>query len=285
MLTNIEFLVRYTLTRGRGWARLLLRLYNSDSYNRLNFLERTSYLQMDKDLTEKLLSKQRLLVIAPHSDDEALGCAGLIAKVKDMGGEAYVMVMSIGNLRHYGVESVVSAQIRRDEFLAAARLLKLDGYDIVYQEDERYLRLDTIPRRDLVSVIERDSSVSIDRIQPTMIALPAPSYNQDHAAVFYAGFTACRPTLPQYKTFQQIVVSYENPTLCWSSDRVFQPNLYVDISKYLDRKLEAIKCHRSQLKEPNHNYSLENMERLARLRGSEISVEAAEAFVCYRMVI
>jgi LmbE family N-acetylglucosaminyl deacetylase len=243
------------------------------------------YFPLHKDLAEKLLSRQRLLVLAPHSDDESLGCAGLIAKIKDMGGEVYVMVLSVGNLRHYGVEGVVSAQIRRDEFLEASNLLKLDGYDIVFQDDKTYLRLDTIPRRDLVNVIERESSVAIDKINPTMIALPAPSYNQDHAAVFYAGFTACRPALPQYKTFQQVVISYENPTLCWSSDRVFQPNLYVDISQYLDKKLEAIRCHRSQLKEPNHNYSLENIERLARLRGSEISVEAAEAFVCYRMVI
>ncbi|MFN3466846.1 MAG: PIG-L deacetylase family protein [Candidatus Brocadiales bacterium] len=240
---------------------------------------------MHKDLAEKLLSRQRLLVLAPHSDDESLGCAGLIAKVKDMGGEAYVMVMSIGSLEHYGVKGVVQGQVRRDEFLAAAKFLKLDGYDIVYKDDSKYLRLDAIPRRDLVSVIERDSSVSIDKIRPTLIALPAPSYNQDHAAVFYAGFTACRPALPQYKTFQHMVVSYECPTLCWSSDKVFQPNFYVDISGHLDRKLGAIRCHSSQLKEPNHNYSLENIERLARLRGSEISVEAAEAFVCYRMVI
>lgn len=240
---------------------------------------------MHKDLTQKLLSRQRLLVLAPHSDDESLGCAGLIAKIKEMGGKAYVMVMSIGNLRHYGKETVVSAQARRDEFLAVAKFLKLDGHDIIFEDDEKHLRLDAVPRRDLVNIIERESSVAIDKINPTMIALPAPSYNQDHAAVFYAGFTACRPALPQHKTLQQVVVSYESPTLCWSSDKVFQPNFYVDISQHLDKKLEAIKCHSSQLKEHNHNYSLENIERLARLRGSEISVEAAEAFVCYRMVI
>jgi LmbE family N-acetylglucosaminyl deacetylase len=70
----------------------------------------------------------------------------------------------------------------------------------------------------------------------------------------------------------------------WSY-RPFRPNFYVDISAHLDTKLRAHACHRSQLRPPPHHASLENVERLARLRGAEISVEAAEAFACYRLAL
>ena len=47
------------------------------------------------------LSKQRLLVIAPHADDECFGCAGTMARIKSLGGEVYVIVCSVGDLKHY----------------------------------------------------------------------------------------------------------------------------------------------------------------------------------------
>lgn len=239
---------------------------------------------MNKNINDSFLAKQTLLVIAPHADDEVLGCAGTIAKVKDLGGKVYVMVMSIGDIKIYdGKDSLVPGEVRRKEFEGTAKFLRLDGYDIAFDDPKSHLRLDAMPRRDLIAIIERDSKVSIGKTKPTMVALPAPSYNQDHCAVFQAGFTACRPLLPKHRAFQNIVLSYDSPTLFWNINLDgFRPNLYIDISKYLDIKLKAMSLHKSQLKESPHHCSLDNLERLARLRGSEISVEAAEAFVCHR---
>lgn len=236
---------------------------------------------------DKFLAKQILLVISPHADDEAFGCAGTIAKIKDLGGKVYIMVMSIGDLKHYdGKKDIVSKDTRRAEFIKSAQLLKVDNYDIVIDDTEKHLRLDSIPRRDLIALIERDSKVAIDRIKPTIVALPAISYNQDHCAVFHAGFTACRPHLPGLKHFPKIVLSYDNPTLFWNVEREkFHPNFYVDISKYLSIKSKALSLHKSQLKSRLHHCSLETLETLVRLRGREISVEAAEAFMCYRFVL
>lgn len=172
------------------------------------------------------------------------------------------------------------------EFAKTAGFLKVDGYDLVYKDTAKHLRLDAIPRRDLITQIESTSKVSIDRVKPTIVALPAISYNQDHCAVFYAGFTACRPSLPALKHFPKIVLSYDNPTLFWNVEREkFHPNFYVDISKYLDKKLQALSLHQSQLKPRLHHCSLNALEMLVRLRGREISVEAAEAFMCYRFVL
>ncbi len=238
-------------------------------------------------VSDKFFSQQRLLVISPHADDEAFGCAGTIAKIKDLGGKAYVMIMSVGDLKHYdGTKTIVKKGVREAEVTRTAKFLKVDGYDIVYRETDKHLRLDTIPRRDLIAKIERESKVSIDKIKPTMVALPAISYNQDHCAVFNAGFTACRPSIPKVKYFPSIVLAYDNPTLFWNVEREkFHPNFYVDISKYVDKKLKALAFHKSQLKPRLHHCSLNTLETLVRLRGREISVEAAEAFMCYRFVL
>ena len=233
------------------------------------------------------LAKQTLLVVSPHADDETFGCAGTIAKLKDLGGKVYIMVMSIGDLKQYnGRTDIVSKDTRRSEFIKTAEFLKVDDYDIVIDDTEKHLRLDAMPRRDLIALIERDSKVAIDRIKPTMVALPAISYNQDHCAVFHAGFTACRPHLPQIKHFPKIVLAYDNPTLFWNVEREkFHPNFYVDITKYVDKKLKALSMHKSQLKSRLHHCSMNTLETLVRLRGREISVEAAEAFMCYRFVL
>jgi LmbE family N-acetylglucosaminyl deacetylase len=233
------------------------------------------------------LKKQRLLVITPHADDDVFGCAGTIAKVKDLGGKVYVILMSIGDLaQYYAKEKIVKSSTREKEFVQTMKFLKVDGYDIIFKDAYKHMRMDTISRRDLIAVIERESRLSIEKIKPTIVALPSISYNQDHEAVFRAGFTACRPHLETVRPFPKIVLAYDNPTHFWNVEREkFHPNFYVDISKYFEIKLKALKMHKSQAKPKLHHLSVENLADLTRLRGREISVEAAEAFVCYRFVL
>lgn len=236
--------------------------------------------------SDEFLGKQRLLVISPHADDESFGCAGTIAKIKKLGGEVYILVMSVGDLKLYnGKKDMVSGDTRAEEFAKVAEFLDIDGYDIAYTDAESHLRLDAIPQRDLINVIEKGSKVALDNIHPTMVALPAISYNQDHVATFKAGFTACRPHDPKVKSFPEIVLSYDNQTLFWNTDYdKFHPNFYVDITDFLDTKMKALSLHASQLRHSPHHCSIENMEYLARTRGHEISVGAAEAYVCHRFM-
>jgi LmbE family N-acetylglucosaminyl deacetylase len=237
---------------------------------------------------DSFLKKQRLLVLAPHADDEVFGCGGTIAKMKDLGAQVYVIVVSVGDVLHYGAESeeLVSGNTRNQEFEGAMKFLKVDDHEVIFSDSERHLRLDVIPRRDLVNYFERECKLSIDKVRPTMIILPAASYNQDHEAVFRAGFTACRPHIPDVKPFQKIVLSCDNPAISWSLEREkFHPNFYIDISDYLDKKIKAISFHKSQMKPSIHHASIENIEHLAKVRGREISVEAAEAFMCHRFVM
>lgn len=238
-------------------------------------------------MIDNFFKKTRLLVISPHADDEVFGCAGFMAKVKALKGKVYVMLISIGDVaQYYAKQKVVKKETREKEFIDTMRFLKIDDYDIIYKDTYKHLRLDTVPRRELIAVIEKESRVSIEKIKPTIVALPSISYNQDHEAVFRAGFTACRTHLETIRPFPKIVLAYDNPTHFWNVEREkFHPNFYIDVSKYFNIKLKALKMHKSQAKPKLHHLSVENLADLTRLRGREISVEAAEAFVCYRFVL
>src|SRR5690606_13585056 len=163
----------------------------------------------------------------------------------------YVMVCSLGDLKHYdGKETMVSGSTREEELRRVMEYLKVDDYDVLYRDADTHLRLDAIPRRDLIAKIEQESKLAYDRLKPTMVAIPVSSYNQDHEAVFRAAFTAARPGVPEVKPFQKLVIGYNNTSLFWSLEREkFHPNFYIDISNYLEQKLTALGMHKSQMRD------------------------------------
>ena len=230
-----------------------------------------------------------MLVVAPHADDESFGCAGTIARIKKLGGEVYCVVASVGDLQHYSDQEehqFVSGSKRLEEFKQVMEFLNVDDWDLLFEESELHERLDTLPRRQLIELLERDGKLAMDKIKPTVVAIPAVSYNQDHEALFRAAHTACRPGVPWLKHLQPIVLAYDNTALFWSLEREkFHPNLYVDISEFLETKVQAVSLHASQKKVPIHHSSPENVRLLAQTRGKEISTEAAEAYMCHRFVL
>ena len=236
---------------------------------------------------DEFLAKQRLLVISPHADDESFGCAGAMARIKDLGGEVYVICCSVGTLKHYdGKNEVVTASKREEEFKAVMDYLQVDDWEILFREADLHLRLDTLPRRDLISLFERDCRLAMDKLQPTMLMIPVSSYNQDHEAVFRAAFTAARPGVPGLKPISPLVLGYNNTSLFWSLEHEkIHMNFYIDISDYLDRKLHALQLHASQMRHPHHHSSPQNVEYAARVRGSEISVAAAEGYMLFRQIL
>ena len=233
------------------------------------------------------LSKQRMLIIAPHADDECFGCAGTIARIKALGGEVFVTVCSVGDLKHYdGKDGIVTASRREEELGAVMEYLGVDDWELLFRDAQTHLRLDAMPRRDLVSLFERDMKLALDRLKPTILAIPVSSYNQDHDAVFRAAFTATRPGVPSIKPFQPIVLGYDNTSLFWSMEREkFHPNFYIDITGFLDKKLQALSMYASQMRDAIHHSSVQNVEYIARVRGREISRDAAEGYMTFRHVL
>ncbi len=242
---------------------------------------------MYEKLAEAFWSKQRLLVLTPHADDEIFGCAGTMAKVKQLGGEVFVVCMSVADLKQYDMAvPEVKASTRKEEFLAGMEVLGVDDALILYEDNSIHLRLDMMGRRDLIKAICSGSRLGMDTLKPTVVALPSISYNQDHEALFRAGFTACRPHTQDNSGYPRMVLAYDSPTHFWNIERdKFHPNIYVDISDFIEIKRRALQCHASQLRPAPHYLSLDMLERQMFTRGHEICVTAAEAYCGYRLVL
>lgn len=224
-------------------------------------------------------------MLAPHADDETLGCGGLLAKAKSCGASTFVMVVSVGDLKHYahGGEITTGAS-REKELKKALRILRVDDHVVLFKDSERYMRLDAVPLRDLTEALEENPVIGVNTLKPTIVVLPHPSSNQDHAAVFHAGLTACRPHLPGKKWMPPIVLVCEIPQSYWGNAD-FNPDFYVDITDTLALKIKAYACHASQVPPKPHPASLEGVRKLAEMRGAQISRAAAEAFECRRFIL
>ncbi|HEU4541379.1 MAG TPA: PIG-L deacetylase family protein [Jiangellaceae bacterium] len=240
---------------------------------------------------DDFLSNQRLLVITPHADDETYGCAGSIARIKDLGGEVYVVLVSAGDIVQFADgddgsnTKFVNHEIRLREFESVMQLLKVDDWDVLLTDAESHLALDVVPRKKLVGLIETGGKLAIEKVRPTMVMIPAASYNQDHEALYRACVTATRPGVPGQRHVVPMVLAYDNTALFWSFGQdAFHPTCYIDISEYLDIKIQAMRLHASQVRPPIYHGSPESLELATKVRGHEVSVEAAEGFAVLRAV-
>jgi len=224
---------------------------------------------------------QVVLIIAPHPDDEVLGCGGLISKVKAQNGKVHVLCFTVGNTKQYGGYS--HSKKRIEEMNKVMKYLKVDSFNMALTGDEYHLKLDRVPQKKLIDIIEK-GEISISTINPDMICIPfIGSTNQDHVAVAKASFTACRPVKDTRKGITKIVLSYEQPEINWTRKR-FHPNFFIDISKELKTKQKALSLYSSQVRSKNHPRTPNTIERMAELRGNEIGVKYAEAYECHRFI-
>ncbi|MBT9585566.1 PIG-L family deacetylase [bacterium] len=238
-------------------------------------------------MIDNAFAGRRVLVVAPHADDEAIGCGGLIAKARGQGAEVYILVVSVGDLVRVGDGGEKRTGSERvDEVESVRRFLGATDAEVVMTDEHRHMRLDSIPRRDLVAVLEREARLSIQNVKPHLVLLPAPSYNQDHEAVCRAGITACRPHDPRALAVPPAVWLYEYPPNSWCLPHErFIPNVYIDITQQLETKIDSYLLYQSQARAGLHQNSPDNIRTLALLRGKEVGVEAAEAYQALRLLL
>jgi N-acetylglucosamine malate deacetylase 1 len=224
------------------------------------------------------------LVLAPHADDEAMGCSGLMARLAASGARIHVLYLAVDGFRHYGLAGKTTHAQRVAEI---EHVLELFGpnctYEIAYGGLGQIERLDMLPQRDLVDRFE----AALNEREPELLLLPAvPDYDQDHRAVFDAGFAAARPIARRFgKWLVPHVWTYEMGKLQWAASPLPRFGAFVDIGEVLETKLESIRRYATMLRPSPHIRSLEAVRALATLRGAEIGVEYAEAFGVLRTVV
>jgi LmbE family N-acetylglucosaminyl deacetylase len=215
-----------------------------------------------------------ILVIAPHPDDEVLGCGGTIRRMAHEGRQVTIAIVTIGTplFPSEQVERVRGEADRAAELLGAAELLFLDL---------PVTTLHLIPRHQLNATF----CGLIERTRPQTVFLPFPGdRHEDHRQTFDAALVAMRPDGRRHRVDR--ILCYETVSEThWAAagiEPVFDPNCFIDVTATLADKLAAMRAYASQLEDGIPARSLEAIEALARFRGSVVGMGAAEAFVSVR---
>ena len=219
----------------------------------------------------------KVLVFAPHPDDEVLGAGGTMAKRAVQGDEVYVCVVTKGCAPLFDeayVKKYVQEECRTaDRMLGAKETIFLDFPAVM---------LETVPRYEFNGKIAE----VVSRIKPDEVYLPHRGDMQlDHKMVVDAAMVALRP---KYQHVVKRIYAYETVSETgWdipNTTNEFIPNVYEDISDTLEAKMSALNVFKSQMEKYPGTRSIEAIEALARYRGTTVGVKAAEAFVLIREI-
>ena len=220
----------------------------------------------------------KILVIAAHPDDEILGCGGTIAKLSQE-NEVFVLILGEGVTSRNIPNNTKIKELSKlkNEMFAANKIL---GTKEMFIEDLPDNKFDTVPMLDIIKIIESH----IQKINPDVIYTHhRGDLNIDHRITFDAVLTACRPVEgnPVKK-----LLSFEVPSSTeWNiqdASTNFNPNVYEDISRTIDKKTDAMSAYKNEIRLTPHPRSVEKIRSLAETRGAASGMNFAEAFMLIR---
>ena len=203
----------------------------------------------------------RKLIIAPHVDDEVLGCGGILDE------NCIVIHCGLAKNQNHGTKFFSS-----DERMAEWEKVEL--------ETRCSSRLLNHPVNDYLfgSELISDIEAAVNEHKPDIVFIPSPSYNQDHQAVHKSCVVALRPH--DCNHFVKKVVMYEQPQDFWNgAESSINPNYFIPID--IDKKIKLYNLLASQVR--GHR-SPEMLKNLAKMRGYQSNLDYAEAFQIIRWV-
>jgi LmbE family N-acetylglucosaminyl deacetylase len=225
-----------------------------------------------------------VFIVAAHPDDEVLGCGGSIARHADAGDHVQVLIVAEGATSRHQQRDRGQVNAELSDLARAAQkageILGALGVELLDLPDNR---LDSLDRLDLIKLIE----ARIESYQPQIVYTHhSGDVNVDHRRLHEAVVTACRPT-PGHCVRRLLSFEVASSTE-WQppgSAPAFQPNWFVDISAQWERKQLALEAYASEMRPWPHARSIQALEHLARWRGAQVGVEAAEAFCLLRQLL
>lgn len=223
---------------------------------------------------------KNVLIIAPHADDEILGCGATIAKLAAENNNVYVLIAtnaSVGAPELFTPEIIKQV---RSEALAAHKLL---GVKETFFLELPAPALDQYP---IYKIANEFSKIVKDNQVDTVVIPHRGDCHKDHGVVHDAALVACRPLA---NCSVKRVYAYETLSETeWGEpvkSEAFVPTMYFGFTEEEFRmKIEAMSQFKSQLYEFPAARSLEAIDSLAKFRGSTISSIRAEAFEVLREI-
>lgn len=222
------------------------------------------------------------LVVAAHPDDEVLGCGATIARLSADGEDVHLAILGEGATSRFGsrgdadpgLVSSLEGDSRRAAQIMGAKQVRHFGLP-----DNRF---DTVALLDVVKIVEG----LIEELAPSVVYTQhGGDLNIDHRTVFQAVLAATRP-VPGH-VVKEVYAFEVGSSTEWAFQRiepVFRPGLFVDVSAFIETKLDALRAYQAEVRPFPHPRSPEAVAATARRWGSVVGVAAAEAFEVVRAV-
>ena len=208
----------------------------------------------------------KILVIAPHPDDEVLGMGGTIKKLSKK-NKIILCVVSEGATAQYKDKKMI--KVRRDSCKKTAKILGISQTIFLDYPDMRL----NLSHLDINKKLEE----IIEKYKPEIVyTAPKNDLNLDHQVVFSSTLVACRP-----KSGVKQILCYE---IQGNTKVPFVPNVFENIEKEFSYKIKGFKMYKSEIEEFPNPRSIAAIENLAIQRGVESGTKKAEAFELIRVV-
>lgn len=228
-----------------------------------------------------------VLVVAAHPDDEVLGAAGTVARLRREGWRAVLMLMTHGITGRAETDAAIAAAHRKAQQKLEAEskhAAEIVGYDRVVHLEFPDNRLDVVPRADIAHAI----STIVQEERPNLVLTHHPGdYNWDHGVTFDAVLMGARSSPGEFSPDEiwcfEILSSSERG---WRGRAApFNPIVYVDVAETIDIKRQALEAYATEIRPTPHPRSAEGVLALARKRGHEVGLAWAECFDVVRKIV
>lgn len=217
---------------------------------------------------------KRVLFVSVHADDETLGCGGTILRCKAEGYSIFWLNLTGGSLSHpYGFTQEL-LDIRERQIKQVVTKCGFEDYEILNHPTQM---LDTVEYRLVVGDIER----VMKRFKPEMVFIPnGNDVHTDHKCAFNAVYSCTKsfrhPYIKNICIYETLSETEFAPSHVVNP---FIPNHFVDISEYMEGKLELMRIYDTELMPDPYPRSVSAIKGLAAFRGSRIGVKYAEAYM------
>lgn len=215
----------------------------------------------------------KVLVIAVHPDDETLGCGGALLKHKASGDSINWLICTTIDKDHHDYQ---------DREKQIEKVSKLYSFDSVHNLRLKTMRVDEYSFSTLIEKISR----VINEIKPNIVYLPFKSdIHSDHRKIFESAFSCTKSFRYQFikKVYMMETLSETEFAPSMQVD-CFLPNTYVDISEFIDKKIEIMNVFTSEIDKHPFPRSEKNIRALATFRGASSGCQYAESFMLLKEI-
>ncbi len=225
----------------------------------------------------------KVLVVAPHADDETLGVGATMARMSSEGHDVTVAVMT-----GHGEDGPHPLWPRTvwDTVRAEAR----EAMDVLGVKELLFRELPAATLANHpVHRTNKEAVAIVEEVRPDVLFVPFLwDLHKDHREIFHAFSVAWRTTSSAGKQIREIYAYETLSETHWNTAYLepgFVPNVHVDVGDFLEKKLEALRKYRSQMQPAPSTRSIEAARAQAVWRGAQVGLRAAESFVLVRKLL